>query len=44
MSSFFSINKLQVKDYGEESTVPNNNLAKLIYYLDFVLTTIEYDN
>lgn len=43
MSASFGINKLQLRAYGEATTVPNNNIAKLMYYLDCVSTVIEYD-
>ena len=29
---------------GQETTVPNNDLAKLMYYLDCITTVIEYDD
>ena len=43
MSATFGMNKLTFEDFGERTTVPNNNIAKLMYYLDCVLTVIEYD-
>ena len=43
MSATFAMNKLNVEAYGERVTVPDNNIAKLMYYLDCVLTAIEYD-
>ena len=41
MSATFATNKINIQAYGERTTVPNNNIAKLMYYLDCVLTVIE---
>ena len=43
MSATLGINKLKVEAYGTKTNVPDNNIAKLMYYLDCVLTVIEYD-
>ena len=43
MSATLGLNKLKVEAYGTTTTVPNDNIAKLMYYLDCVLIVIEYD-
>ena len=43
MSATLCQNKLKVEPYGTTTTVPQNNIAKLMYYLDCVLTVIEYN-
>ena len=44
MSATFGMNRLNVEAFGKETTVPNNNLAKLMYYLHCISTVIEYDD
>ena len=44
MSATFAMNKVNIEAFGQKTTVPNNNIAKLMYYLDCVLTVIEYDS
>ena len=43
MSATLGINKIKVEAYGVRTTVPNDNIAKLMYYLDCVLIVIDYD-
>ena len=43
MSATLGVNKVRVEAYGTTTTVPNDNIAKLMYYLHCVLTVIEYD-
>ena len=43
MSATLGVNKVKVEAYGTITTVPNDNYARLMYYLDCVLTVIEYD-
>jgi hypothetical protein len=43
MSATLGVNKVRVEAYGTTTTVPNDNIAKLMYYLDCVLIVIEYD-
>ena len=43
MSASFGLNNLHVEAFGQKTTVPNNNVARLMYYLDCVSTVIEYD-
>ena len=43
MSATLHQNKLKVEAYGTVVTVPDNSFAKLMYYLDCVLTVIEYN-
>ena len=43
MSATLGVNKLKIEAYGTKTTVPDNNIAKLMYYLDCVLIVIEYD-
>lgn len=44
MSSTLGMNRLNVTTFGELTEVPNNNYAKLMYYLHCVSTVIDYDN
>ena len=41
---FADINRLHVKPIGEIVTIPNDDVARLMYYLSCVDTVIEYDN
>ena len=41
MSATLGINKIKVEAYGVRTTVQNDNIAKLMYYLDCVLIVIE---
>ena len=43
MSATLGVNKVRVETFGTTVTVPNDNIAKLMYYLDCVLLVIEYD-
>ena len=43
MSSFFN-NKVNVESIGKTVTIPNNDIARLMYYLSCVGTVINYDN
>ena len=43
MSATLGINKIKVEAYGVRTTVPNDNIAKLMYYLKCVLNVIDYD-
>jgi hypothetical protein len=43
MSATLGINRVRMNIYGEEVTIPNDNIAKLMYYLDCVSTVIEYN-
>ena len=41
---FANYNKLHVKSIGETVTIPNDDVARLMYYLSCVKTVIDYDN
>ena len=43
MSATLGINKLKIEPVGSTVTVPNNNIAKLMYYLSCVLKVIQYN-
>ena len=43
MSATLGVNKVRVEAYGTTATIPDDNYAKLMYYLDCVLKVIEYD-
>ncbi len=43
MSGTLGVNKIKVEATGTKTTVTNDNIAKLMYYLDCVLKVIEYD-
>ena len=43
MSATFGINRLRIESTGTLTNVPNADIAKLMYYIDCVLTVIEYD-
>lgn len=43
MSATLGINKLKIEPIGSTVTVPNNNTAKLMYYLSCVLKVIQYN-
>jgi len=43
MSATLGVNQIRVEATGKTTTVPNDNIAKLMYYLDCVFTVIEYD-
>ena len=42
MSATFAMKNVKVRAFGTETTVPNNAIALLMYYLDCVSTVIEY--
>ena len=44
MFSTLGMNRLNVTTFGEWTEVPNNNYAKLMYYLHLFSTVIDYDN
>ena len=41
MSTILGVNKLQVEAFGEETVVPEDDYAKLMYYLHCIYTVIE---
>ena len=43
MSTTLKMNKLQIETIGHTVTVPNNSIAKLMYYLSVVLNVIQYN-
>ena len=43
MSATFGLNELRVRPIGRTVTVPNNDVARLMYYLSCVCTVINYD-
>ena len=43
MSATLGINHLSVKKTGVKVEVPNNNLARLMYYLSCIFTVIQYN-
>ena len=43
-SATLGMNKLKVEPYGNLTTVPNNIIAKLMYYLSCISSVIEYDD
>ena len=43
MSATLGVNRVRFETFGTRVTVPNDNIAKLMYYLDCVLVVIEYD-
>ena len=42
MSNFFG-NRMGIEAIGERTSVPNNDLARLMYYLSCIDTVIQYD-
>ena len=44
MSSTLAMNNTTIETFGHLVNVPNNNIAKLMYYLDCVSTVIEYND
>ena len=44
MSATLGINHLSVERTGIKAEVPNNNLARLMYYLNSVFTVIQYND
>ena len=44
MSSTLAMNNTTIEAFGNITNVPNNNIAKLMYYLDCVSTVIEYND
>ena len=44
MNATLGTNKLKIENFGESTTVPNNDFAKLMYYLDCVSTVIQYND
>ena len=44
MSATIATNSLKVEAFGSLTTVPNNPIAELMYYLHCVSTVIEYDS
>ena len=42
MSATFAMKNVKVRAFGTLTTVPNNAIAKLMYYLDCVATVIDY--
>ena len=44
MSAIFGMNQLKVEAFGQNTTVPNNDLAKLMYYLHCISAVIECDD
>jgi len=42
MSGILGVNKLRVEATGANTIVPDDNIAKLMCYIDCVLTIIEY--
>ena len=42
MSNFFG-NRMWIEAIGERTSVPNNDLARLMYYLSCIDTVIQYD-
>ena len=43
MSASYGINHLSLEKIGVEVQVPNNNLARLMYYLSCIFTVIQYN-
>ena len=43
MSATFGMNKFSVQRTGVQVEVPNNNLARIMYYLSCVFNTIQYN-
>ena len=43
MSAFLGINHFSVERTGVSVDVPNNNLARLMYYLSCIFNVIEYN-
>jgi hypothetical protein len=44
MALAFCKNELEIKRTGQRATVPDNDIAKLMYYLKCVCTTIDCNN
>src|SRR5690348_8131370 len=44
MSAFLQINEIEIKRTGTKVTVPDNDVARLMYYLKCVCTTIDCKN
>ena len=44
MSATLAMKNVKVRAFGTTTTVPNNAIAKLMYYLDCVSAVIEYDD
>ena len=43
MSTTLGVNKFSVPRISISAEIPNNNLAKLMYYLSCVFTVIQYE-
>ena len=43
MNATLGMNRVRMNVYGEEVTIPNDNIAKLMYYLNCVSTVIDYN-
>ena len=44
MSAILGMKNIKVKAFGESTNVPNNAIARLMYYLDCVATVIDYND
>ena len=44
MSATFGMKNIKVRAFGSSTTVPNNAIAKLMYYLDCVAAVIDYED
>lgn len=44
MTTSLGLNRVQINFYGEKVIVPDDNIAKLMYYLSCVATVIEYND
>ena len=44
MSATLGMKNTTVKMFGGKANVPNNTMAKLMYYLHCVVTVIQYEN
>jgi len=44
MSATLGMKNIKVKAFGSTTTVPNNAIARLMYYLDCVYVVIDYED
>ena len=44
MSATLAMKNVKVRTFGEKTTVPNHEIARLMYYLNCVYSVIEYDD
>ena len=43
MSATLGLNSLKIEEFGSETFIPSNDIAKLMYYLSCVFAVIQYN-